>query len=137
MDIRFAGIEGTWSSSSRTFYITQTTPCSSPRIHPMSSRRNQSSAFRHYIPDGRKYHIQFIPPSIPPPPARTGGQPYPPPQIYSHHSGGAHTKLRNIKPVPSTTSSRDSKSSQQKKKSSAHGGSSSQKQYKFIQYPPR
>jgi len=110
-----------------------------PRVRTMSSCLNQSSAFRHYIPSSQKYHIHHTPPTIPPPPARVGMQPYPPPQIRADRSSSeGHIKsYRPIKSAPTTTSARNCMPPPAKKISSSHRGSSSRKEYRFIQYSPR
>jgi len=72
----FARTTDTFSPSPRIFCVTPSTFHSS-RIRTMSSHRGRSSVFRHHARSGQKYHVQFIPFSIPLLPARTQAQPYP------------------------------------------------------------
>ena len=100
----------------------------------MSSRKNQTSSFRHY--DGQRYYIQYQ--AVPPPPAQTGVQPCRPLQaLPKPPSTKAGAKpLRAIKPAPPTGSVKDSSSSPAKKLK-LREGSSGQKEYKWVPYTPR
>ena len=100
----------------------------------MSSRKNQTSSFRHY--DGQRYYIQYQ--AVPSSPAQTGVQPCRPLQALPNPpSTKAGAKpLRAIKPAPPTGSVKDSSSSPAKKLKSRKG-SSGQKEYKWVPYTPR